>query len=410
MTDTRRVLILMSDTGGGHRAAAEAIRDALMQRHGDQVSVELIDVFRAYTPFPFKYAPELYPWWIKNGKLLWRVSYRMTNRRGQSRLLMGSLGRTIRRGIRRMLALQHDVDVIVCVHPVFSTPAMSVLASQPSRPPFITVITDLVSTHAMWYERRVDRLLVPTQPAYDRGLKLGIKPEQMRITGLPVHPRFAAGLVEKGEARAKLGWDPALAAILLVGGGEGMGPLFRIARRVNRLSLGFQLAIVAGRNEKLRERLAAQIWKHPTHIYPFVTNMPELMAAADLLVTKAGPGTISEACMAGLPMILSDAIPGQEAGNVTYVTSNQAGVYAPGATRVARAINDWLSRGLDFLRERGENARKLARPDAVWEIADEVWNYAQQPRIVPTQPLRKRRLPWLRRAGVRSRKASSSGR
>ncbi len=405
MTESRRVLILMSDTGGGHRAAAEAIRDALKQRHGDQISVELIDVFRAYTPFPFKYAPELYPWWIKNGKLLWRVSYRMTNQRGQARLLMGSLGRTIRRGIRRMLALEQDVDVIVCVHPIFSTPAMSVLRSQPTRPPFITVITDLVSTHAFWYERRVDRLLVPTQPAYDRGIKLGIRPEQMRVTGLPVHPRFAAGLIEKDEARAKLGWDPALPAILLIGGGEGMGPLYRIARRINRLNVHGQLAIVAGRNEKLRQRLQAQPWNQPTHIYPFVTNMPELMAAADVLVTKAGPGTISEACMAGLPMILSDAIPGQEEGNVSYVTSHQAGVYAPGPSRVAKAINEWLSRGPDFLREKAENAHNLAKPEAAWDIADEVWRYAQQPRIVQAQTRRKRGLPWPRRAGIRSRKA-----
>jgi 1,2-diacylglycerol 3-beta-galactosyltransferase len=407
MSDVRRVLILMSDTGGGHRAAAEAIRDALKQRRGDRVSVELVDVFRFYTPFPFKYAPELYPWWIKNWKLLWRVGYRMTDRRGQARLWMGSLGRTIRRGLRRLLTLEANVDVIVCVHPIFSSPAMSVLKRQPSRPPFITVITDLVSTHAFWYERRVDRLLVPTQPAYDRGIQLGIRPEQLRITGLPVHPRFAAGLIDKAEARSKLGWDPTLPAILLIGGGEGMGPLFRIARRVNQLNARCQLAIVAGRNEKLRARLEAQAWNQPTTIYPFVTNMPELMAAADLLVTKAGPGTISEACMAGLPMILSDAIPGQEEGNVSYVTSHQAGVYAPGPGRVARAVGDWLSKGQDFLRERAENARKLARPDAVWEIADEVWGYAQQPRIEQTAA-RRSRLPWLRRVGARPRRSRGS--
>ncbi len=392
----------MSDTGGGHRAAAEAIRDALKQRHGYQVSVDLVDVFRSYTPFPFKYAPELYPWWIKNGKLLWRVSYRMTNRRSQVRLLTGSFGGAIRRGLRRLLTLEPGADVIVCVHPLFSAPSMSVLRKLPSRPPFITVITDLVSTHAFWYDRRVDRLLVPTQPAYDHGIKLGMKPEQMRITGLPVHPSFAAGLIDKAQARAKLGWDPALPAILLVGGGAGMGPLFRIAQRINRLDAKCQLAIVAGRNQKLRMRLEEGSWNQPTHIYPFVTNMPELMGAADLLVTKAGPATISEACMAGLPMILSDAIPGQEEGNVSYITAHTAGVYAPGPARVARAIKSWLAQGPDFLRDRAANARELARPDAVWEIADEVWHYAHQPRIV--QASTRRRLPWLRRPATYSRR------
>src|SRR5205085_5575970 len=121
--------------------------DALKQRHGDQVEVEMVDVFRSYTPFPFKYAPEFYPWMIKNSKLLWRASYRMSNQRGQSRFFMRSFGAAIRRGLRRMLLHEHMADVIVCVHPFFSTPAMSVLRRQPTRPPFITVVTYLVSPH-----------------------------------------------------------------------------------------------------------------------------------------------------------------------------------------------------------------------------------------------------------------------
>ncbi len=396
----------MSDTGGGHRAAAEAIRDALKQRHGDEVAVEMVNVFRLYTPFPFKYFPELYPWFIKNGKLLWRAGYRMSNRRSQSRLMMSSIGAAIRRGLRRMLLREHDADVIVCVHPIFSTPAMSVLRRQPSRPPFITVVTDLVSTHAMWYERGVDRLLIPTQPAYDYGLQLGMRPDQMRVTGLPVHPRFAGGLVDKSEARSRLKWDTDLPAVLLIGGGEGMGPLFRIAKRINRLHAHCQLAIVAGRNDVLYDRLQAQVWNQPTHIYRFVTNMPELMAAADLLVTKAGPATISEACMAGLPMILSDRIPGQEDGNVTYITTKHAGVYAPRPARTARVVGEWLAQGPEFLKARGKDALKLAQPNAVWDIADEVWHYAQQPRIEQTSTRRRGRL-WLRRPlANRSRRAN----
>src|SRR5260221_7801309 len=282
-SDPRRVLLLMSDTGGGHRAAAEAIRAALIERHGEAVSVEMVDVFRDYTPFPFKYAPEMYPWWIKNGKLMWRVSYEISNRRGRARVLMGSLGGTIRRGLRRMLVRESDADVIVCVHPFFPMAAMQVLRSQLSRPPFITVVTDLVSTHVFWFERSVDRILVPTQPAYDYGIGLGIRPEQMRVTGLPVHPRFAAGLVNKQEARDRLNWRPDLPVLLLVGGGEGMGPLFRIARRINALNAPCQIAIVAGPHELLRKRLEAQPRKQPTYNYPIVTNMPELIGTARLL-------------------------------------------------------------------------------------------------------------------------------
>src|SRR5215475_13290563 len=99
MDRPRRVLIMMSDTGGGHRATAEAIRDALLRRHGDDVIVNVVDVFRSYTPFPFKYFPEMYPWAIKNGKFAWRLSYHMLNRRGRVRLVNNSIGRAIQRGI-----------------------------------------------------------------------------------------------------------------------------------------------------------------------------------------------------------------------------------------------------------------------------------------------------------------------
>src|SRR5450432_280184 len=402
MNNPRRVLILMSDTGGGHRAAAEAIREALVRRHGDAVTVEMVDVFKSYSPIPFKYFPELYPWAIKNGKLVWRVSYAMSNRKARVRLINSSIGRAIHRGLRRMLLREHQADVIVCVHPLFPSAAMSVLRTQPTRPPFLTVVTDLVSTHAFWYDRSVERILVPTQPAYDYGIRLGLPPEKMRVTGLPVNPRFADELVTKAEARQRLGWDPNLPTILLIGGGQGMGPLFRIARRLNRLGAHCQLVIVAGRNESLRERLEAQAWNQTTHIFGFVTNMPELMAASDLLITKAGPATISEACIAGLPMILSDAIPGQEDGNVTYITSHEAGLYAPGAAKVAKAVNEWLSQGPDFLRERAQKAHELARPDAVWEIADEIWQYAQQPLIEQVKPERRRRTLRWRRSGTPS--------
>lgn len=399
------VLILMSDTGGGHRAAAEAIRDALLQRCGATVQVRMVDVFREYTPFPFKYAPEIYPLWIKRGRLAWNVGYRISNRKGQAYLVIRSLGLAIRRGLRRLLLREPQADVIVCVHPMFATPALSILRRQPNRPPFITVVTDLVSTHAFWYDRRVERLLVPTQNAYERGIKLGIRPDQMRVTGLPVHPKFSATLPDKVETRQRLGWEVDLPAILVIGGGDGMGPLYRITRRLNRLTVPLQLVIITGRNEALRERLEAAAWIHPTHIYPFVTNMPELMSAADLLITKAGPATISEACIAGLPMILSDAIPGQESGNVRYIREHQAGIYARGANRVAKAVNRWLAQGPAYLQERAAKARQLAHPDAVWEIADEIWSYAQQPRI-PKQPVRQRtrrlrRLPTLARTRIR---------
>ena len=105
------------------------------------------------------------------------------------------------------------------------------------------------------------------------------------------------------------------------------------------------------------------------------------MAASDIIVTKAGPSTISEAAIAGLPMIISDRIPGQETGNVRLVTENRAGIYLPKPEKVAERIRQWLAEGPETLRQRAENARRIARPDAVWEIADAVWDWANRPKF-----------------------------
>jgi 1,2-diacylglycerol 3-beta-galactosyltransferase len=379
----KRVLILMSDTGGGHRAAAEAIRDALRIQHGDEAHVEIVDVFRYYSPAPFKYAPEFYPWWVNRSKTSWGLGYNLSNTRQRAKLLSSGMYMTIEGGLKRMFR-EHPADVVVCVHSVLTRPSMQALLRLKERPPFITVVTDLVSTHMFWYDRRTERCLVPTQPAYDRGLESGMSPEQLRITGLPVHPRFSQILTDKATARETLGWHPDLPAILLVGGGEGMGPLHKTARAINSKRLNCQLAVIAGRNAELKARLESARWNQPTHIYGFVTDMPRLMAAADILVTKAGPATISEACIAGLPMILYDAIPGQETGNVDYVVDNGAGVFAPTAYLVANAVADWLAEGPNSIQRRSDSARRLARPNAVWDIADEVWTWAHRPRI-PTR-------------------------
>ncbi|MEZ4669127.1 MAG: glycosyltransferase [Anaerolineae bacterium] len=378
----KRILILFSDTGGGHRAAAEAIRDALNMRHPGEVAVEMVDVFRAYSPFPFNYMPEMYPWIVNRSKSSWGMGYKLTNTRNSARIISRGMYVSIEKGLLQMLR-DHPSDLVVSVHSLLTRTTTQALMKFEKRPPFVVVITDLVSTHMFWYDRHVDRCLVPTQPAYERGLLSGLTPDQMKVTGLPVHPHFATRLVEKEDARQQLGWDATLPAILMVGGGEGMGPLYDTARSIDAQRLNCQLIVIAGRNQQLKAKLQAQEWNQPTHVYGFVTNMPVLMAAADILVSKAGPATISEACIAGLPVILYDAIPGQETGNVDYVVENNAGLYAPNPTEVAEAVSRWLAEGPTGLKRRSENAHRLGRPNAVWEIADELWEYAQKP-LIPT--------------------------
>ena len=96
-----------------------------------------------------------------------------------------------------------------------------------------------------------------------------------------------------------------------------------------RRVLPARLVVVCGRNEKLRAELAAERWQIPVDVLGFVDNLHEIMAAADVLVTKGGPGSVIEGCLSGLPILIYDYLPGQEIGNVELVERTGAGRYVP---------------------------------------------------------------------------------
>jgi 1,2-diacylglycerol 3-beta-galactosyltransferase len=208
--------------------------------------------------------------------------------------------------------------------------------------PFITVVTDMVSTHAAWFDNRADLIIVPTESARQNGISFGISQEKLKVIGLPVADRFRQKNEEPMEIRKRLGWPLDLPVILLVGGGEGMGPLEKTAHAINEAGLEAALVVITGRNRELKTRLENYDWKIPASIYGFVRTMPDFMQAANVLVTKAGPGTISEACISGLPIILYSKMPGQEDGNVDYVVSEGAGVWAPEPSQVVATLQSWI--------------------------------------------------------------------
>ncbi|MCZ7546814.1 MAG: galactosyldiacylglycerol synthase [Anaerolineae bacterium] len=397
----KRILFLMSDTGGGHRAAAEAVVAALEIRYPGEFRSRLVDGWR-HTPFPFKYSPETYEPTVRYGRLGWWAGYKITNGPTAARVAMLPMYHALfKSGMKRILRAFHDVDLIVCVHSVFVRPTVRALIGQERRPPILTIVTDLVSTHMWWYDPTWTAAWSPPKPPTSAACAQASRRSRCASPGCRCTPRFAEGLMDKAEARAALGWDADLPAVLVIGGGAGMGPLYAIARAINAKGAWCQLAVVAGRNESLKARLDAATWRQPTHIYPYVHNMPTMMAAADILVTKAGPGTISEACIAGVPIVLSGAIPGQEEGNITFVVRSGAGVWAPGPHRVADAVASWLAEGREGLARRAAAAKALGRPNAVWEIAEEVRHYASQPRVIVDER-GNRRTALLPHAGSRS--------
>lgn len=359
-----RIVFIFSDTGGGHRSAAQAIIEALELEYPNRFETEMIDIFREYAPPPLDLAPDIYPP-LSRMPQLWELGYRVSDGPRRMRWFYNAIWPYIRASIHRLVT-ENPCSLIVSVHQLTNAPVVRALRNHDV--PFVTVVTDMVTTHASWYDPRADMVIVPTEAARQRGIQLGLRRENIEVVGLPVAERFCQPLGNRAALRQQLGWSPDLPVLLLVGGGEGMGPLEQVAQAIDRLHLPATMIIVAGRNKQLRNRLEQIKWNIPTRTYGFVNEMPDFMQAADILVTKAGPGTISEAFIAGLPMVLYSRMPGQEDGNVTYVTGEGAGAWAPEPEAVAETVRTWIENPLE-LKRAADACQRLARPQAARQIA-----------------------------------------
>jgi 1,2-diacylglycerol 3-beta-galactosyltransferase len=373
-----QLLLLFSDTGGGHRSAAEALIESWRAEHPGRVAVEMVDVFRHHTPFPFSRFGPSYPWIVRYFSRIYGSVFHKSDSPARARVVAKAVYRYVRPHLARLL-LEHPSDALVSVHPLFNHCVNWTMRDLGLHRPYITVVTDLWTAHAFWFYPHVTHIIVPTEGARQRGLSCGVPVERITVRGLPVARRFTQALRQapgKPAVRARLGLAPAGRVVLIVGGGDGMGPLFDTTRAIDAaLPINGpppQLVIITGRNAALRRRLRAHPWRLPIRIEGFVSNMPEWMAAADVLVTKAGPGTITEGLLSGLPLVLIGKVPGQEDGNVDFVVENGVGAWEPQPERAAATLRVWLEPSNAVLPLLSERARQLAPADAASDIAADI--------------------------------------
>jgi 1,2-diacylglycerol 3-beta-galactosyltransferase len=360
----KRLLFLFSDTGGGHRSATEAMIEALDLEFPGRFESSMVDFFRQYYPAPLNKAPEIYPE-MSRVPQAWGFSWKATNSRSRSNVLNDLSYPYLRKAAKRLVA-ENPADLIVSVHPLVNSHLARAMRKSPR--PFLTVVTDMVSTHAFWFDRRADLVVVPTEKAKTMATRYGIPAGNLRVVGLPVADRFRSPLPDRDGWRRQMGWRTDLPVILVVGGGDGLGGVKRIAKALNSADFEATLVVICGRNEELKRDLEAVDWRLPAHIYGFTREMPDFMRAADIMVTKAGPGSISEAFICGLPLLLYSRLPGQEDGNEDYVVENGAGVWAPRVRDALAVLRQWVNDPV--AREQAAQASaKLARPDASRQIA-----------------------------------------
>jgi processive 1,2-diacylglycerol beta-glucosyltransferase len=373
MKTNPRVLLLSATSGAGHVRAAQALEKAFLAR-GD-CAVEHIDALQYVSKFFQRVYDKAYIAMIRRAPELMGVLYERTDqpwRHPRRRLALDRLN------TRPMIRLLQRIQPDLCVATHF-LPAEIIawlIAKGKLRAHNAIVVTDY-DVHAMWLCRTVDRYYVAIEEAAQYLAGIGVPREKLRVTGIPIDPLFATS-VSRSEARKQLGLDAEATVILISAGGYGIGPVEQLVKDLLALQRPWQIVAIAGKSEKTRKRLeevaktAGKLTMGSPKLCPvgFTTEMDKFMAAADLMVGKAGGLTTSEALARALPMALIEPIPGQEGRNADHLLEAGAAIRCNNLPAAAWKIAALLDDSARLTRMR-EAAKSLGRPGAAAAIAED---------------------------------------
>jgi processive 1,2-diacylglycerol beta-glucosyltransferase len=366
-----RILISTVTAGAGHLAAAAALDEAWRAlRPGDVI--ERVDLTRFFSPLHRKIYAQGYVKLVEHAPELWGMLFAKTDdpkvarRINRIQRLFPSRSRV--RFAR--LVKQFKPDAVLCTHyaPLEVLGSLRAKAGEVASPLCVSIVTDF-EAHALWMNPGVDLYCVAAEETRARLVSRGETAENVVATGIPISAKFSSKPAARA-VRKTLGLRDDLPLLLVLSGGFGMGPVAEILAELDQVRADFQVLVVCGRNEELRRDLAGQDRKHPTRVLGFASNMHELMAVAELIITKPGGLTSSEALAMGKPLLILDPIPGQEAANSDFLLEHGAAAKVNRVEDLPFRVEQLL--GSKKLAEMARAAKALGRPNAAGTICREV--------------------------------------
>jgi len=361
-----RILLATITAGAGHLQAAAALHESWLQARPQDV-VQRLDLLTFFSPLHKKIYSDGYVKLIAHAPELWGLVFNtMDNPSLVAKLARwkNAIGSNSSRKFARFVK-QFAPDAVLCTHYLPVELLGGLRKKWPGPPPLtVSIVTDF-EAHALWMDPNVDLYCVAAEETKARLVARGASAAQVLATGIPVSAKFS-GPIDAAAVRKELGLRDDLPILLVLSGGFGMGPVAQILAALDQLERPFQTLVVAGRNDRLRRDLASSDRRHPTRVLGFVTNMHELMAVSDLLITKPGGLTTSEALALGKPLFILNPIPGQEAANSDFLLEH-------GAAAKANRVEDLPFRlgrllGSKKLAGMARAAAALGRPAAAADI------------------------------------------
>ncbi|WP_047152934.1 MGDG synthase family glycosyltransferase [Aneurinibacillus tyrosinisolvens] len=333
MLPKNRILILYSNYGEGHLQAARAIQEAAERKEGWQAT--LLDMMECSHPWVHSISQPLFIKGVSSFPRLYGHLYKITKKQDTPYLVKQFL----RTGLKRMKMWLDEVNptMVISTFP-FAAAAMSLMKAYGlTSIPTATLITDYCD-HRSWIHPYTDRYFVGSRDVFNDLSEKWVSQDRIRITGIPVRPVFQRQY-NVSSLKQQLGLRTDLPTLLVMGGGYGMigDGVYGALESMDKM---LQVIIICGKNEKRRRNMEETFAHSKHHVLTkgYVYNIHEWMAASDLLLTKPGGSTISEALSMNLPMLLYQALPGQEQANADFLCRCRVAIEA----KNNRELGYWL--------------------------------------------------------------------
>lgn len=368
----KRLLVVTEEwAGSGHRMAAEALREAVVERCPD-VYARVEGGLQAASPALRELSRFFYGQMLRYSPTLWQRLYDREQMWGTA--LAKPIGAFLARRLIRDLLEREQPDVVAATH-AYCLPALAHARKKAGkRFRLVSIPTDF-HVHRFWVHPEIDGYVV----AHERLAELlerrhGVKRERIHVYGIPVRPVFAAAArEEKAYWKARMGLSPDQFTVLVCGGEGGHGGMEEVVRSLLNVPEPLHIVVITGKNEPIRQRLSLLAGQpHPLHrlvVKGYEPSIWEWIGAADAYVTKPGGISCAEALALRTPLILYRPLPGQERHNLSFLLQHKAAAWAERSEEIARLIVRWRC----YPEEREEMVRRmdaLRQPDAARRIAD----------------------------------------
>ncbi len=361
-----RILLMYITTRSGHFQAARAIEQGIRVLH-PQADILTIDAFQYLNPILARIVDQMYLSVIQKLPELWDYLYDNPKVVQRSERLRRLLHRYDSPRLKGLLD-EFQPEAIACTQAFPCGLVADYKMEHGLATPLTGVITDF-QPHAFWIHPQVDGYVVAAEESRQWLIQRQVEPSRVHVLGIPIDPRFAESPREDWIHR-RLQLTNGVPTILLMGGGQGLGPILEAVKALDRVQRPVQLLVVTGTNEQLYHRLITLVPRlsHPTQVFGHVEFIADLMSVATLIITKPGGLTTSEALAKGLPVIAMDPIPGQEVKNAHFLTQTRVGWELPGTGELPSLVERLLDHPQE-LQEFAANSRRVGRPNSAIDVA-----------------------------------------